>query len=788
MGTGGALVQLSRTGRPGVHTGGVLFQPTPVVQPSMVESMGRTTSVSYSPYNGDWIVGADVAPPQRWVRSLRSFTGFAAGMGSDGSSVSFACKKTVACREDASGNAYAIMGANNAGGIFRRPVGAAFWTLATTGFYGETQDGGSSDPRRTGSRCLLIDGTTVYAAVERAASPTNIIARSTDSGGAWSAWETTTTRNFTALVKSPQYQAIYATADGRVGSSADGVFIITGLGSTAVLTRIDNVGSGAPTLVDVRDVFVVREGTTDTLFVVVGNKAGSDADRGVWRCRIDSDPAAVGFTASSHVTWTHILTTGASDRPQSCVAYKPNGSGAGPIYLFVNYFKSSTNSTGTYALSSGVTTPGNQSYRVTAQRSLNADAATPLWDIVSTFANVDVTTFGTPHAHIVSYCGEESTENARWGGTNFAGAGCDISTDGSTIVTVGSATPWRCDNPWDAAPLWRPFSRGFAGLENNYSHVRVPGTNRTAVSDIDRSAFFWNSGALGYNGPVWCLAENQDGIAGTVNEVNQVSLALDQSRVYAAYVGGRAYVVTNGWDYTLAHASLQAPDTSSGSPECIGVFQWSDSTATNRLLIVTTTGIWRDSTKVLTFASVVSRCDFVSTGNFCFLHVADLGIYRSTDDGATWVLWWDYGISNGLLQRMCGHTVLSTENDDQLFVSFDTGGVWRCSDAGNASTGSGLAGSRPSGTQLVVGGALPAGTEPIAAIAVDAQRDVLWAAGFLPGGGARNALYYKYAGDDTWYRLDDNEFAESGFLPEHMGAVGGQLIIGTAICTLRRIT
>lgn len=785
MSSGSVVVQQSRTERPTRHGGAACVQPTPVFLPSMVESMGRTTSVAYSPYNGDWIVGGDVCPPQRYSRKFHGFVGYAAGLGSDGSAVSFQCKKTVAFRESST-YAVVLLGANGGGGIATRAVTDTFWTLQTTSFWGEAQDGGSSDPRRTGSRLLVIDGTTVYASVNRSASPTNGIARSTNSGATWATWEFAATRNYTAIVKSPQYSCLYATSDGRVGSSADGVWAITGLGTgTGTPTRLDNIGAGAPTLLDVRDVYVVNEGTTDTLFVVCGNKAGSDADRGVWRCRINADPTGGGF-GSSNVTWSHILTVAASDRPQSVVAFKPNGGSAGPIYLFLNYFKSSTNSTGTYLNSAGAG-GATKTYHITAQRTLNADDATPAWDIVSNASNVDMTTFATPHIHVQAYCGEPSAENARWGGTNYAGAGCDISPDGASIVCVGSSTPWRSDNPWALTPIWRPFSRGLGVLENSYSSLRVPATNKMAHSDIDRGMFTYNSNALGYKGPEWCIAEEIDGIVTTANEMNQVSLAVNQTDIYSARVtGARAYITTHPWEFLTAHTTAIAPDTSAGT-EAIGCWQWVDGLGVTRILIVTQTAIWRGTTNVKTIATACSRCDFVYSGSNCWLHIADIGIYRSTDNGATWTLWWTYAISNGLLQRMCGHTVVSATNVNQLFVTFDGGGVWRCIDADVSAVGSGLAGSRPGGTSLVTGGALPLGTEPIAAIDVDPYTGWLWAAGYLPAGGALNHVYYRVPGVDIWYQLDDTEWAESGILPEHIRVLDGQIICGTAFGTMRRI-
>ena len=350
---GGCIVQAPEVERPLRHTAAGIVQASPTLTPSVVECMGRTTSIAFSGANGDILVGVDVSTPQRWNEPSASFRGFAAGGGSNGTIIDYKHKKVVGFQES---SAYAIWlaGSNGGGGIRSRAVGADRWTLRSTLYYGEVQDGGSTDPRRTKSRTILIDGTSCWVACKRTSgSPAWGIARSSDSGVNWTAWSFGTGRNYTAMYKSPQYTCIYATADDREGSGNDGVFILTGLASgTGTVTRIDNVGTGAPTLADVRDVWVGRIGTTDYVYVAVGNKSGVDADRGVWLCKVNADPTGGGFSAAASCTWTHIFTPGSSDRVNAIVGYQPN-TGATPIYTMTGYFKSSTNATGTYTLSPG---------------------------------------------------------------------------------------------------------------------------------------------------------------------------------------------------------------------------------------------------------------------------------------------------------------------------------------------------------------------------------------------------------------------------------------------------
>jgi hypothetical protein len=753
----------------------------------MVECMGRTTCVSFSGYNGDVLVGVDVSTPQRWNEPSASFRGYAAGGGSQGATIDYPYKKVVGVAESSSYGIW-LAGSNSAGGIARRDIGDTVWEWTTRVYYGEVQDGGSTNPRRTKSRLILIDGTTCFVACKRnPGSPAWGIAKSSDSGATFSAWAFATARNFTAMLKSPQYTCIYATADNREGSGNDGVFILTGLASgTATVTRIDNVGTGAPTLADVRDVWVGRVGTTDYVYVVVGNLSGSDADAGVWLCKVAADPTGGGFSAAASCTWTHILTPGGADRINAIVGYQSGT--IGPHLLMAGYFKSSTNSSGTYTLSAGA--GGTvKNYRVMMQQCFDGTAVTPSWNVVSGSTNVDMRTYATDRDHVMAYVGETSNENSRFGGTSYSINDMAISADGQRIVAAGKSSPWVCDNPWAGTPVWRPFSKGLGALEGGYANVFVPGTNRVAIADDDRGMYTFKQ--FGYLRPEWVIAENIDGIISTANAMNTIRLATNGDPLTSRDADGRPYRTTNAWDYNTAVTS--AIYTSARTAPSIYVDQWIDGTATSRYIDVTRTAIYRDGTSVATITptSAATRAEFRYSGNTCWLHIPDQGVYRSTNNGVTWALWWTYAIADDKYQKFCGHMAQDPFDGTTLYFAFDAGGVWKVPGADTASTGSGLGGSVPSGASQIIGGALPVGTEPISAIGTDPIWGDLWACGFSPTGAATPKLYVlRRQSPTTWFQVDDptSEYAESAIIPQFINVYDGMAWIATASnCTLRRM-
>lgn len=774
------VVQTPAVQWPPVSTAGQVSQPKPTIVPSVVECQGRTTSISVSERTGDVIGGGDVAPPQRWREPDKSWRGYAAGGGNDGSTIAYPNKKTCAVRE---GPTYAIWmsGSNGSGALWRRDDNDALWDLATQSFWGTVNDGGSSDPRRTGAGLIVIDGTSVFVSCERSAGPTNGIARSTDSGANYTAWSFGTSRNYTCLRKSPNFEYLLACSDGRVGASQDGVWLLTGLGGTVAITQWDTIGTGAPDLADVRYCFPVDENGDDCWFIVVGNAAGSDADRGIWRLRVTHDPLDGGFVAATHMTWAHIYTPGLSDRMQTVVAHKPNGASAGPVFLMAGYFNGSTNATGTYDLSPGAG-GSTQNYRVRAVRSLDADATTPSFTVVSNSTNVDMVTYGTRHEHVLTYVGEQSNEKGRMGGSSYQMQELAISDDGLTVYACGKSSPWVTPNPWGLC-IWQPFSRGMGLLEGGYASVYVPdiGDGRLgfAIADDDRGLYTFRNLNLSAKGPEWVVAENIDGAITTDNAMNGVSVDVGTpiTLLLPRRLNGRAYRVEDPFDYDNAQITAMAPDTSADTP-AIGAFAWIDSTTTDRRVIVTSGKIWRDlATVVSGLSSNSKRTEFVSQGAFAWLLIPDKGIYRTADNGATWTLWWNHGIASTTTNRYAGHMTLLPP--DTLLVTWDTAGIWECTDADVSAVGSGIAGSRPGSTNLLTSG-LMSPTEFVSALDYDAQRGDVWACGYDPTGSSSNILWVRRASSGAWVAIFDTEYAESAIIPQALTAHDGRLIIGTA--------
>ena len=106
--------------------------------------------------------------------------------------------------------------------------------------------------------------------------------------------------------------------------------------------------------------------------------------------------------------------------------------------------------------------------------------------------------------------------------------------------------------------------------------------------------------------------------------------------------------------------------------------------------------------------------------------------------------------------------------------------------------GSGVAGSRPSNTTKVTGGALPLGTEATSALAVDPWRGDVWVCGYSPTGAATPKLYRLPHEDQTaWQQMPDvsNQYAEGCMIPQTMTVIDGRCRIGTASNgTLRRLS
>jgi hypothetical protein len=253
---------------------------------------------------------------------------------------------------------------------------------------------------------------------------------------------------------------------------------------------------------------------------------------------------------------------------------------------------------------------------------------------------------------------------------------------------------------------------------------------------------------------------------------------------------GKGYVGTNMFDF--ATASITAILSAGGTGKAIGAYRWVDGGAVTRTLVVTSTGIWRDTTQVASITSAATRTEFISSGAVCWLYVPDLGIYRSTDNAATWVLWWDLPIGVTQTAKYSGHMGLDRDVSTTLWITYTDGGVWKATAANATAVGSGVAGSRPANTTKVTGGAMPLGTEPTSALAVDPWRGDVWVCGYSPTGAATPKLFRLPREDQTaWQQMSDTsgQYAEGCLIPQTMSVIDGRCRIGTASNgTLRRLS
>ncbi len=495
-------VAAARYGRPTRYGGAGNGHTAPrrVWLPSIVEATGRTMCATWDDDELTWMIGVDVACPSQWSQADHSFKNFGAGGGWDGSTLSMTMKKSpwVGKTDD---RAVWLSGANTDGSIMYREPSSGQWTVPWSNasadggslvYYGEVEEGAGTDPRTAGSRLGCFVGDRTFIACLRDAAPTRGIVKQDTVGGTWVAWAFASSINFTALQKSPQWDAIYATADAKVGSgTVDGVYIMTGLTSgTATYRRIDTVGVNAPTLADVRDVDVIQRGTTDYLLVVVG----TTTDRGVWECIITTDPSAGGFTPSTDITWRKVFTPEdtTNDRPQSVVLLAESGGLQGAM---VGEFSANTAGTGTYNESTGI----SNGYFRCIYKTANVLAVTPTWTGITNATNVDVQTYGVDavtHPHILTIAGESATEKARLGGSQYTNQGLMVNGDRTQVVAVGKTTPWICTNPNEATPMWRPFSHGLGALGGSNQGVVVSEKSKgyVAFNDDDRGGYFFEHG------------------------------------------------------------------------------------------------------------------------------------------------------------------------------------------------------------------------------------------------------------------------------------------------------
>jgi hypothetical protein len=467
-------------------------------------------SCTWSDRRQGWVIGVDVAMPSVWSRSQHIFTNYGAGGAWSGSDLDTAYKKSPwAAEYDV--DAHWMSGSNGNGGIYRRLAADVAWTNQTVTYYGQVDEGGSSNPRSAGSRLGVRVGVRTFLSCTKAAG--RGIAKADTLGGSWADWAFGTSRQYTAIVASPTWgTALYASSDGTIAAT-DGVWIMTGLSSgTATVTQLDTVGTGAPTLADVRDVFAVTRAGVDYIYATVG----TTTDRGVWECKITHDPADGGFVAATHVTWRRVFTCDdtANDRPQSCCAYYY--SDTDKIYLWLGLYSGNVDGTGTWTEYNG---PVNN-YKRTHYRCADALAVSPTWTTISNATNVSVQTDGIEginHPHMITIIGESSVEKGRIGGSNHSCQSINVNPAGTEVCTVGKSTPWICRNPRDTTPLWRPYSYGLGALAGGYQGVIVNESSQGwfAFTDDDRGGWLCEHGTPAVLR--WCLANDNSGIPTTSN-------------------------------------------------------------------------------------------------------------------------------------------------------------------------------------------------------------------------------------------------------------------------------
>lgn len=546
-----AHVALARYGRPS-RVGGVgagFTQGKHVWMPSAIEATGRTMCATWDPVAGTWVIGVDVATPSVWDRQNHTFTNYGAGGAWNGSTLDTAYKKSPFVYVESGVQGVWLSGSNGSGGIMTRIPGTdPAWTNVDVTRYGQVDEGGSADPRTAGSRLGLASGTRFFMAVTKAGGR-GITKRDTV-GGSFSDWAVATDRNYTAIVKSPQWDVIYGTADARGAGSTQGVFALKGLASaSATVVQFDTVGVNAPTLADCRDAAVCSVASKDYLYVVVGNLAGNDTEAGLWELEVALDPNNGGFVAGTHLTWRKVFAVEtATDRPQSvCVSQATPGTSAPRAYL--GLFVAGTTATGTYNQSSGAV----ETYRRTHYRCLDLRAGSPSWTNVSSSANVNVNTYGVDfklHPHIITAVGEPSFEKGRIGGSNHACQSINVNPAGTEVVTVGKSTPWICTNPWDATPVWRPFSYGLGALAGGYKAKLITEHSQgwIAWTDDDRAAWLAEHGTpLVFR---WSLANDITGIAGT----DQATFSLEKHILGVEIVtGGLVVGARHGKGYRIQY-------------------------------------------------------------------------------------------------------------------------------------------------------------------------------------------------------------------------------------------
>lgn len=223
---------------------------------------------------------------------------------------------------------------------------------------------------------------------------------------------------------------------------------------------------------------------------------------------------------------------------------------------------------------------------------------------------------------------------------------------------------------------------------------------------------------------------------------------------------------------------------------CIGFFDAPDSGGqlryygvdAGRGIIRSAAGGGSPDTIVEAFTTNSNRSIFLRNGSGTYwIHVPGLGIYRSTDYGASWDLWWDKSISDPQ-DRWSGHMTHNPAIPNTLYVTFDSGGgVWTVPNAHTASAGSGTAGSVPTGATRITGGSLPAGTERCGPVCVDPISGTVWVIEQPTTAQGRSAVHYlPRASGSTWKQEVAPEVEEGGHLSQHLDVYAGLSVLPTS--------
>lgn len=455
--------------------------------PSILDGTGRVTCGAYDG-TGRWYSGSDTAGIHRSTDDDQGWEAFQAGLHLKGSSLTNIFQHCAGVGASADTVIHINGHAGSRGSLQTRLPGDTKWRVNQRYFGdGSNSTSGGGTARPTGRRVEISDEWAWVSCQDSSDGDKYGLTRSSDFGVTWSPWKFADNREYTGLFISPQFttpgsKVLYVTADDA-GSGAPGVYVITHADGTAVFTRIDNVGSGAPTLTSPRDLLVVNEGGSDVAYV-----AGS---AGIHRCII-GDPTSGGWTAGS-VSWSSITPTGTVGSDWNSVCGKRSGSST---YLMIGNFNAATNATGTYTQGDGVVDSGNGTgqYKATHMRSLNGGST---WTTISNAANVSDIVYGTAEVWVQATAKDIPLNASRLGGGSHSVGQLVLDPVNDVVRSFGKGGVWRTDDPWDATPHWQPFVQGLGGI-NVEAVVMDPFDNtHIANTDSDRHGYHFTNGGIG---------------------------------------------------------------------------------------------------------------------------------------------------------------------------------------------------------------------------------------------------------------------------------------------------